>query len=159
MCIIWQKTHKGHRINSAFDPPPSTVYTPPPKPDPFPHLVVDLRGEFPGRGEDEAGGRLKGGARGAAQSALDDLGEDGEEEGGGFPASGLGASHQIASRVQDRHRVLLDRRRLGKRRRRESFRERGLGREPKNVKITREKERRSDGYYMRLVADDEGEVG
>ena len=62
--------------------------------------LVDLRGQLPGRGQDE-------GARGAPRLAEQPV-EDGQDEGGGLAAARHGAAEHVAALHDGRDGLVLD---------------------------------------------------
>ena len=66
-----------------------------------------LHSQFSRGREDETGGLLERCPGFVPEPTFDDLGEDGEKEGGCLAGSSLSARHQITTAVDDRHSVLL----------------------------------------------------
>ena len=73
-------------------------------------LVVDLDGELPGGRHDDGGGRLSGPAAAGVGAGLDDVMQDGQQEGGRLAGAGLGAGHEVPAGLDDGQPVPLHRR-------------------------------------------------
>ena len=78
----------------------------------FLRFGVGLHGQFASGRENQGGRFLFVRVGGRQRVGLENAGDDGQEKSGGLATARLRACHQVASVVDDRNSVFLDRRRL-----------------------------------------------